>query len=374
MKDNAKKFTFEMQLHPVAQVEAAPSEDKVIRLAEDIGNNGLASPILLSADGLLIDGRARLDACELAGVNPAFRVITSEPPSITWARANGDRLRAMDTREATVIIAKLHMDDTSVKSRSIVRAAGYDNAEFDNVRLRVSAAVRCMTDAPNAAHLAGHIWSGCIVDMLAAMSDASIARLPEILAESGGKYLSEWMLVRATHGGAEPGFIEDIKRALRAAPAYPNLTLAQCNSIAKADLGRDDIAMQLAAETGRSNWRSAFNSLLEDMTMEDENAAEAVREAHEEAEAVLADARKVLRTALRRKAIPRINRTIYTDHDVIFMNPAEGFSLKEYGSGDLIICLNSGTTSVRGGHITMDRAIADLQSGEAVIDWSTPDE
>jgi ParB-like nuclease domain len=42
-------------------------------LAEDIATNGLVHPIVVDADGALIDGRNRLRACEIAGVEPAFQ-------------------------------------------------------------------------------------------------------------------------------------------------------------------------------------------------------------------------------------------------------------------------------------------------------------
>ena len=41
-------------------------------LAEGIATNGLVHPIVVDADGALIDGRNRLRACEIAGVEPEF--------------------------------------------------------------------------------------------------------------------------------------------------------------------------------------------------------------------------------------------------------------------------------------------------------------
>lgn len=61
--------TFET--HPALDAFPERSQDEVGRLAYDISKNGLARPIML-VDGLVLDGRARLRACELADVEPRF--------------------------------------------------------------------------------------------------------------------------------------------------------------------------------------------------------------------------------------------------------------------------------------------------------------
>lgn len=57
--------------HPAAALFPMMSEAQLRDLAEDIKANGLRSKILLH-EGMILDGRNRLRACELAGVQPDF--------------------------------------------------------------------------------------------------------------------------------------------------------------------------------------------------------------------------------------------------------------------------------------------------------------
>jgi ParB-like nuclease family protein len=45
---------------------------RIGQLASDIKERGLLQPIVLDADGRMLDGRNRLAACEIAGVKPVF--------------------------------------------------------------------------------------------------------------------------------------------------------------------------------------------------------------------------------------------------------------------------------------------------------------
>jgi ParB-like chromosome segregation protein Spo0J len=61
-----------MDVHPLAALFPIMTDDELQDLADDIRENGLLHPIVLDADGVLIDGRNRLRACEIAGVDPKF--------------------------------------------------------------------------------------------------------------------------------------------------------------------------------------------------------------------------------------------------------------------------------------------------------------
>ncbi len=58
-------------VHPAADLFPRMSADDLAALADDIKENGLQRPILLAA-GVLLDGRDRLAACEMAGVEPRY--------------------------------------------------------------------------------------------------------------------------------------------------------------------------------------------------------------------------------------------------------------------------------------------------------------
>jgi hypothetical protein len=61
----------------MAQLFPMMTDDELQDLAEDIKENGLLHPIVVDADGVLIDGRNRLCACEIAGVEPTYQTYQS---------------------------------------------------------------------------------------------------------------------------------------------------------------------------------------------------------------------------------------------------------------------------------------------------------
>lgn len=69
------------KVHPVADLFPMMSDDELAELADDIKAHGLINPIIIDSDGLvLIDGRNRLRACEIAGVEPRFEHFHGNDP------------------------------------------------------------------------------------------------------------------------------------------------------------------------------------------------------------------------------------------------------------------------------------------------------
>ena len=62
-----------MEAHPIANLFPLIEGAEFDELVEDIRQNGLRTPILLHADGRILDGRNRLRACLRAGVEPRFK-------------------------------------------------------------------------------------------------------------------------------------------------------------------------------------------------------------------------------------------------------------------------------------------------------------
>jgi len=60
-----------MKTHPIAELFPLLSDADLRDLADDIKENGLQQAVVKQGD-ILIDGRNRLAACELAGVEPTF--------------------------------------------------------------------------------------------------------------------------------------------------------------------------------------------------------------------------------------------------------------------------------------------------------------
>ena len=69
-------------VHPYADKFPMLPEPELAELAESIRANGLRNPIVLTPDGLILDGRNRAAACERVGVDPDttdWEVITDAP-------------------------------------------------------------------------------------------------------------------------------------------------------------------------------------------------------------------------------------------------------------------------------------------------------
>lgn len=71
---------FTLPVHPAAEVFPMLPPDELAELAEDIRANGLQHPIVVKA-GKLIDGRNRLAACAMAGVEPRTVELNGQDPT-----------------------------------------------------------------------------------------------------------------------------------------------------------------------------------------------------------------------------------------------------------------------------------------------------
>lgn len=66
--------------HPYAERFPKRSEQEIRVLADDIKENGQAVPCVMTKDGLGIDGRSRVTACKIAGVDPEWIVYEGDNP------------------------------------------------------------------------------------------------------------------------------------------------------------------------------------------------------------------------------------------------------------------------------------------------------
>ena len=70
----------EPQIHPVAALFPMLTDDELADMAADISERGLIHPVVLDAEGRILDGRNRYAACKLAGVEPRFETYDGEDP------------------------------------------------------------------------------------------------------------------------------------------------------------------------------------------------------------------------------------------------------------------------------------------------------
>ena len=67
-------------VHPIADLFPMMTDEELANLAADIKANGLIHPIVVDKDGVLIDGRNRDRACEIAGIEPTTVLFEGDDP------------------------------------------------------------------------------------------------------------------------------------------------------------------------------------------------------------------------------------------------------------------------------------------------------
>ena len=83
-------ITFTGEIHPAAEAWPLLPDDELAELGASIAEIGLTDPITLDPAGRLLDGRNRLNACKLAGVEPEFVIYDGDPVPFIIAK-NADR-------------------------------------------------------------------------------------------------------------------------------------------------------------------------------------------------------------------------------------------------------------------------------------------
>jgi hypothetical protein len=103
-----------LKVHPAAECFRLMTDDELAALAADIADNGLRDPIVLGrtngADSTaIVDGRNRLRACEIAGVEPRFETIEfkDDDEVRAFVRSRGER-RDITKGQRAIAIALLY--------------------------------------------------------------------------------------------------------------------------------------------------------------------------------------------------------------------------------------------------------------------------
>ena len=115
---SAKKHTF----HPACLLFPPLSEAELHTLAEDIRQNGLKNAIVLH-QGQVLDGRSRLAACKMAGVEPRFVEWDGEGSPVAWVLSqNLYRRHLSSSPRAVIALDVLPLLEREAKERQ--RAGG----------------------------------------------------------------------------------------------------------------------------------------------------------------------------------------------------------------------------------------------------------
>lgn len=69
------------QVHPAADLFPMLPASELQELADDIARTGLKQSVVVTRDGVLLDGRNRIAACTLAGIKPTFTEYRGDDPT-----------------------------------------------------------------------------------------------------------------------------------------------------------------------------------------------------------------------------------------------------------------------------------------------------
>ncbi len=97
---------FNGEIHPVAAMFPMLAADELQELADDIKANGQVQPIMLDANGQLIDGRNRLAACKLAGVDPVFDQLEKDRDPVAYILSTNVARRHLSKGQRAMAIAR----------------------------------------------------------------------------------------------------------------------------------------------------------------------------------------------------------------------------------------------------------------------------
>lgn len=318
--------TFTGEVHPLAAKFPMLCEEDLDELAEDIATVGLNHPIVIDERGTLLDGRNRLAACRLAGVEPQFETFTGPSPVAFIISENLRRRDLTPSQRAMLAVDLLpHFEAEAAEAR---RAAGGDRRS-DEARSvgatspqaveterapksteRAGAAVgvsgrtvaRAKAVAEQAPDLAEKVRSGEL-----SVSDAEKQAKQRKAAEeeqarartvaAGRAVTAEQVLSEFPFVGGPSG-VCTTKERLEIAQAVANAFNARPDGPALADIARDasktwrnhaaDVAKRYAAAVTHSRTRSGLaEALLADGRHLIEPLKEALYDVIDDAEAIL---------------------------------------------------------------------------------------
>jgi hypothetical protein len=110
VKDDAKKSKWrtKWKVHPVADILPMLTNDELDEMANDIKTNGQKFPITRDADGVILEGRNRLEACERAGVEPQFETLPKGQDEVSFIISANIVRRHLNKGQQAMFVAKIH--------------------------------------------------------------------------------------------------------------------------------------------------------------------------------------------------------------------------------------------------------------------------
>lgn len=126
------------KVHPAAAIFPMMSDAELDELAADIKANGLIHPIIRDASGQLIDGRNRLWACEIAGVEPRFETLAPDTDPIAFILSNNVKRRHMTKGQAAMAV----VETMALGGKKLSTREAADSIDASHMRIVQASMVR----------------------------------------------------------------------------------------------------------------------------------------------------------------------------------------------------------------------------------------
>lgn len=122
--DIARSVLGAYAIHPAAALYPLPTDDDLTVLVEDIATNGLNNPVVIDANGTVLDGRSRLLACSIAGVAPTFEQHDGDPLMFVFSQNNKRRHMTKGAQAIIAVRAARECIDSIHSQDDIARISG----------------------------------------------------------------------------------------------------------------------------------------------------------------------------------------------------------------------------------------------------------
>lgn len=110
-------------VHPAAALFPMLADGELRALAEDIAANGLRNPIVLY-EGAILDGRNRLAACAIAGVEPDYVEYEGDSPTAYVVSVNLQRRHLSTSQRAAIAAEMLPLFEAEARKRQATSTGG----------------------------------------------------------------------------------------------------------------------------------------------------------------------------------------------------------------------------------------------------------
>jgi len=126
--------------HPIAAMFPMLSQDDLSDLAEDIKVRGLLYPIVLNKEGQILDGRNRLKACEIAGVEPTFSTYEGNDPTGYIFATNINRRHLTKGQQAMILVKAENssVSDAYRRTKYCTRSSMAQQNSISATRLKIA--------------------------------------------------------------------------------------------------------------------------------------------------------------------------------------------------------------------------------------------